>query len=414
MASKFYYFVIVGGGPAGLTAGIVAARNGFKAVVLEKGDKAGPKPRGEGMKHFPLVDEILGDGFLPSVSTYSAPTNVFHSPGDLQKVEIQRKGYKHHFFHWRKFIDRFVEVAKEAGVELLLNCEVTEAIKKDNVCVGVKYKDKSGKVQKIYGNAVFGCDGYESVIGRAFGIDYSKMNCQIMKCLVSNGNIDIYKTPGLQFFLIGNGDLEYAPNFPQCVAYVFPIGGKNLEVGLMLRMMKAFKMKTVKEPSAEQFMKVWEKVKREYPGFSEFLKGSKIEYEELTALPNAKLADKVVPYPGAALIGDSAGFIEASGSSGLYFSMAMAKFWVETLGKKLKSLFGADKEIGEQNNDLWSTENIENFLAEWDENEVNKHIKKVYKLVGILEWYVFKRRRTSERINKRWKLIKWMFNKGLG
>lgn len=45
--NQFYNFVIVGGGPAGLTASIIAARNGFKAVILEKSEIAGPKPRGE-------------------------------------------------------------------------------------------------------------------------------------------------------------------------------------------------------------------------------------------------------------------------------------------------------------------------------------------------------------------------------
>ena len=45
--SDFYNFVIIGAGPAGLTSGIVAARHGFKAIIIEKGEMAGPKPRGE-------------------------------------------------------------------------------------------------------------------------------------------------------------------------------------------------------------------------------------------------------------------------------------------------------------------------------------------------------------------------------
>ena len=42
--SKNYDFIIVGAGPAGLTASIVAARKGFKAVIIEKGELAGPAP----------------------------------------------------------------------------------------------------------------------------------------------------------------------------------------------------------------------------------------------------------------------------------------------------------------------------------------------------------------------------------
>ena len=43
MNSEYYNFIIVGAGPAGLTAGIVAARSGLSAIILEKGEKAGPK-----------------------------------------------------------------------------------------------------------------------------------------------------------------------------------------------------------------------------------------------------------------------------------------------------------------------------------------------------------------------------------
>lgn len=49
----FYNFVIIGAGPAELTAGIVAARKGFTAILLEKGKEAGPKPRVEGMGYYP-------------------------------------------------------------------------------------------------------------------------------------------------------------------------------------------------------------------------------------------------------------------------------------------------------------------------------------------------------------------------
>ncbi|GAH53919.1 unnamed protein product, partial [marine sediment metagenome] len=110
--SKNYDFVIVGAGPAGLTASIVAARKGFKAVIIEKGELAGPKPRGEGMGHYPIVDTILGKNFLPSIGIKSNGGRVWHSPGNLQTTTTYRE-YDHYFFEWRKFIDRFVEIASE-------------------------------------------------------------------------------------------------------------------------------------------------------------------------------------------------------------------------------------------------------------------------------------------------------------
>lgn len=413
MASRFYDFIIVGAGPAGLTAGIIAAKKGFNVIVLEKGSIAGPNPRGEGIEHFPLIDELFGDRFLPLISTYSEPSKVYHSPGDIYQVEVERKGLKHYFFPWREFIDRFVKVAKEEGVDIHLNSYVIEPIIKDEICVGVRYKDKNETIHELSGNVVFGCDGFDSIIGTSFGIQYDRVNCPMIKCIVKNAQINTDETPGLQFYFIGNGDLAYAPQFPPCVAYVFPIGGTNIEIGLMLRMMTARNMKTVRTPTDDEILNVWEHLKKEYPGFSTFLKGSTIEYEKLTALPNTQEVSSVIPHPGAVLIGDSAGFIDASDSSGLYASMYMAKFWVELIGEKLTQIKKGKKKQSEYSSILWSKEHINTFLRHWDEDSFHKHIKKVYRMVGMLEWYAFKHRRTAKRMNNRWKFISMLLKRGL-
>ncbi|MHA1468519.1 MAG: FAD-binding protein, partial [Promethearchaeota archaeon] len=100
--SSIFDFVIVGAGPAGLTASIVAAKEGFKVVVIEKGEQAGPKPRGEGMGYYSIVDDILGKDFLPSIGFKSNGDRVWHSPGNLQITTTYRE-YPHYFFEWREF-----------------------------------------------------------------------------------------------------------------------------------------------------------------------------------------------------------------------------------------------------------------------------------------------------------------------
>ena len=391
--STNYDFVIVGAGPAGLTAGIVAAREDLKVVILEKGEKAGPKPRGEGMGYYSIVDEILGDQFLPSIGLKSNGGRVWHSPGDLQITTTYRE-YPHYFFEWRTFIDRFVEKANKLGVEILLNSEVIEPVEKNGRCIGVKYQDKSGNVSEIHGKAILDCSGYSGVIGRYYAIPYDEeINCPIVKCLISEANIDIKETPDLNFYFIGNGDLDYSPEFPQCVAYIFPLEEKRVEVGLMLRMAQVPQMKTVKIPTNEEILMVWEKLKTSYPGFSEFFKGAKIDYEEVTWLPNARMVEDFVPFPGVVLIGDSAGFVNPFGSSGLYYSMEMAKFWVKSIASKLKDEF------------IWSAENIDNFKSSFEEFEVYKDVKGLYNLIGAFEYKIFNRLRTAEKINKKWDYI---------
>jgi flavin-dependent dehydrogenase len=391
MNNETYDFLIVGAGPAGMTAGIVAARNGLSVLILEKGNKAGPKPRGEGMGHFPIVDEILGVDFLSSIGLKSNGGRVWHSPGDENQITTF-KDYPHYFFEWRQFINRFVEILYEEGVKLKLDSNVLSPIEKEGKCIGVKYKSKDS-VEEAYGKAVLDCSGYEGVIAKNYGIDYEKMRCPIVKCLISKANYDLDTVPDLQFYFVGNGDLEYSPNFPPSVAYFFPLDGDRAEVGLMVRMSQVPNMKTVVIPNDSEIMNVWSRIKQEYPGFNVYFKNARIDYEELTSLPNAKMADTFIPYPGVVIIGDSAGFINPFGSSGLYYSMEMAKIWVNMLSKKLNE------------SELWSPKNIENFSKEFMNSPVYEQVSHMYNLIGAFEYKIFNRLRTSEKVNKKWDYI---------
>ena len=403
MNSEYYNFIIVGAGPAGLTAGIVAARNGHSAIILEKGERAGPKPRGEGMAHAKVVDEILGKDYLPSIGFKSNGGRVWHSPGDVQSLTTYKE-YNHYFFEWHTFIDRFVEVAQKLGIDILTKSEVIEPIEEENVCIGVKYKDENGDIQEVYGNVILDCSGYSAVIGRHYGIPYDEqINCPIIKCLISEANLDINKTPDLNFYFIGNGDLDYSPAFPQCVAYFFPLENKRAEVGLMLRMAQARTMKTVTVPSDDEILRVWEKIKQSYPGFSEFFKGAKIDYEEVTAIPNAQLVENYSPIPGVLLIGDCAGFVNPFGSSGLVYSMEMANFWVKILSEEIKKISGTQNNNFEITKELFAK--IDEFKEQFENSDVYKEVKGYYNLIGAFEYKIFNRLRTAEKINKKWDYI---------
>ncbi len=408
--SSFYNFVIVGAGPAGLTAGITAARLGLTSIILERGGLAGPKPRGEGMANMPIVDEILGNGYLPSIGFKSSGGRVWHSPNDLQITTTHKSGDDHYFFEWREFIDRFTEVANDLGVKMLFDSTVIEPIEKHGITIGVRYKSMDGQIQEIYGNAVLDCSGFEGVIGKRYGIDYTKMNCPIIKCLISNANFNIKENPDLEFYLIGNGDLSYSFDFPPCVGYFFPLENRRAEVGLMVRMAQVPNMETVKIPDNEEILRVWNEIKENYPGFSVFFKNCNIDYEEITSLPNAKIAEKFVPNPGVVILGDSAGFINPFGSSGLYYSMEMAKCWVGMITQDLED-FVKSKKLGiEINENLWTFKNIENYMIKFEEQQVYKEVKNMYNLIGAFEYKIFNRLRTSDKINKKWDYIASLLN----
>jgi flavin-dependent dehydrogenase len=402
--TEFYNFVIVGAGPAGLTAAITAARLGLKVLIIEKGEIAGPRPRGEGMGHYPIVDEILGKGFLPSIGLKSNGGRVWHSPGDIQKFTTYKE-YDHYFFEWREFIDKFVKVANEEKVEILYKSEVIESIDEEGFTIGVKYKDENGSVKNVFGQAILDCSGYFGVIGSKYGINYNDMNCPIVKCLISKANLNLKDTPDLQFYFMGNGDLEYAPKFPPSVAYVFPLENRCAEVGLMLRMAQVPQMRSVEVPNESEILAVWDKLKKSYPGFSTFFKGAQIDYEEVTYLPNAKMANNFVPNPGSILIGDAAGFINPFGSSGLYYSMEMASFWVKIIYGELSSINKEEDTKPEFIKDLWTDEKIGQYKLKFENTDAFKEVNQMYNLIGAFEYKIFNRLRISEKINKKWEYI---------
>lgn len=319
MTEDLYDFVIVGAGPAGLTAGIIAARAGFRAVIVEKGNRPGPRPRGEGVHHFPLFDDLLGEGFLRDCCYQMDGSGTYHSPGD--RHQITRAGESTlYFFEWRDFIDTLADAARDLGVEIRTNLEVMAPIERaGRVCTGVKCREKDGAVTNLYGSTVLACDGHESRLGHFHHIPYDRLNCLMVKGRIGRANFDLAQTSALQFYLIGNGDLPYEPRFPPCVAYAFPLADQKMEVGLMLRMMHARKMrKTLTPPDRRTFKKTWQQIKTSYPGFSDLFTGATIEHEEVTALPNAEMVRNYNPGPGLVLIGDAAGFIDPFGSSGIY------------------------------------------------------------------------------------------------
>jgi flavin-dependent dehydrogenase len=404
--SEFYNFVIVGAGTGGLTAGIIAARNGYNAIILEKGSIPSPRPRGETVVNFPLMDEILGEGFLPSIATHETAERTFISPKCVKQVTYSTSRISY-IFKWREFIDQFVKVAEDLGVVIRVNSEATSPIIKDDFCVGIEYKNKEGEVKQVFGNAVLACDGYESAIGRFYHIDYEKINNPIVKCLVSNANINFEEHQALELFVIAHEDLEYAPNFPYCAAFMFPRGGKEAEVGLINLMATGPKIKSIKAPSNEEFLAVWKRLKEDYPIFSDYFKGSSIEHEEITAISSARLVKDYIQ-PGVVLIGDSAGFVEPTGHSGLYSSMAMAKEWVDLLSNELKSI-SSQEQI---HRELWNKKKLKEYKKIFENGEVYRHIKKLYKLVHIFYWYVFKRRGTAERINEKFDFIIKLLKKG--
>ncbi|MHA1149049.1 MAG: NAD(P)/FAD-dependent oxidoreductase [Promethearchaeota archaeon] len=387
---NYFDFIIIGAGTAGLTAAIYASKHDYTVIILEKGSCSGPKPRGETIHHYPLLDEVLGKDFIKSISKHETANRLFHSPKNKFQTLIKASSTSY-VFEWRDLFNRFDEIIEELDIDIRFNCEVIQTIEEDGICSGVEYKDTDGNLRKVFGKAVLACDGSNSVLGKQYRINYKKINNPIIKCIVKNAKININKQSALELFLLAKGELEFAPTFPPCVLFVFPRGGTDIEIGLMLFISVALEM-GVEIPSDDELWKVWTQIKSSYSGFKEFLEGSEIIYEEITGITSSGFVKNYIPKPGLVLIGDSAGFIEASGSSGLYSSMEMAKFWAELIANQLQ----------ENERLIWTDENIKKYKKLFHKTSIYKHIIGVYKIfLGFLR-KLFRDMQTAEEINNNW------------
>jgi flavin-dependent dehydrogenase len=409
-------FIVIGGGPAGLTAAIVAARLGKKVAILERSNAFGPEPRGETLHNDPILDEIIGSGVMESLALQKTPLREFYAPNPSQMIVVSRPTDSI-VFEWKAWIQKFIDVIKSLPtVSTFLNAEVTDLILESDIVRGVVYRSTKGKNNsektpntntdsgnKLFGNCILACDGYTSTIGHKFKIPYSSMNFPIIKCLMKNGN---FPTPAFKFFFVPHGSLEYAPEFPPIIIFLFPRDGKNLETGIMIQTDSA-NVLHIPMPKDVEIMRVWVKLKDQYPLYSKMIKGATITYEKLTSLPMTGPIDAnlMLPKKGVVLIGDAAGFIEISGGSGLISSIKMASFWVNAIVESMKSISN-DTQDRSAILDLWSDSNILKWKKQFAASPIYKHIVKNARLYRYFRHIIFVKWHTSERIMKNWKFLK--------
>jgi flavin-dependent dehydrogenase len=394
MVKKRYDFIITGAGPTGLAAAITAGRLGASCIVLEKGGRPGPEPRGESIAQYKLMDDLLGKDWLKNNSSNDPSFRRFHSPMDRKNSLINvHKPY--YFFHWDHLMKHMKTLAMEAGAEFLFKSEVIELIEKENRCIGIKYKDKQNTIHEIKGTTVLGCMGHKDPLGKKFGIKREDIDCPTIKYYSSDAPyVKLSEHPNLQFYLIPPKMLEIAPTLPPAVAYVFPLTDGEMEAGLMLRLGQLNSLKDVEIPDEKLMYKVWDHLTEEYPGFSDFFKGAKTNYKKLTVISNRHLFEDIIPHEkgGLILLGDTIGFSEANGSSGLYFGMAQADFWVRLISEKR-----------ETEKDLWTENFVTTANNKYKKWSVYKYIKKSYKDIVLAEKIMFKLCGSDKLLNRWWK-----------
>ncbi len=196
-----YDVIVVGGGIAGISASVAAAREGAKTLILEKGIVFGGLATAGLISWYEPLCDGCGKKVIGGIAEELIKLSIKYGFQDLPKEwggeDYAREDgrYSTHFSPtiFAMAIDEFL---RSNNVDIMLDCLMTYPVMENGRCVGIVAEAKEGKlffpagvVIDATGDAsVFASAGAETVLGRNFQAYYSHV--------YDEDTIDSYKRTG--------------------------------------------------------------------------------------------------------------------------------------------------------------------------------------------------------------------------
>ncbi|HOW28762.1 MAG TPA: FAD-dependent monooxygenase [Elusimicrobiota bacterium] len=175
MADDKFDAIVVGAGPAGVSAALVMARAGLNVVLLERGEYPGAKNVQGAVLYTKMLDDLI-PGFWKSPDSPMERHVTEQRFWILSKDAAAQAGFKsdrwarepHNCYTIiRTNFDRwFSKKAEEAGAQLFSGVTVSDVLKKDGRVVGIK----TSEGDELFADVVIACDGVNSMLAQQVGL----------------------------------------------------------------------------------------------------------------------------------------------------------------------------------------------------------------------------------------------------
>jgi digeranylgeranylglycerophospholipid reductase len=295
--SSKYDIIIVGAGPAGLSAAIESAKNGIKVVVFEKSKEIG----------FPI--HTSGASWVDELEKIKVPTKFIHPIKIVEFIAVKKKAifnYKNAVscvIDVRGYYQYLAEQASQRGADIFVNSKVLNPIISNNFVTGVNVKI-NGLDYNVNSNIVIDASGFNALIARKIGL---------FKGFEMYGNgaeYDLYSTKWNQEKI----SFLFNKDTPAGYGWVFPHGNNRVRVGvgLIYPISKESPIKCLDDFLAE---------KNEIT--SQLGLFSRIEMHR-GIVPNDGFLKKTI-HNGLIVVGDAAGQVSAIAGEGIRYAVDIGK-----------------------------------------------------------------------------------------